>query len=103
MRRLGTVVMSAVLAMTTALPMVAQRDRNDHRDGRYNDGLRQGTTGGTAGITTSTTGGGITAEGTRAASTAMASTAMASTAMPGIATTRSTGGRMAGLGRVRAR
>ena len=46
MRTLGTLMLSAVLVTTTAMPMVAQRDRHDddrnNRSSQYNDGLRRG-------------------------------------------------------------
>ena len=46
MRTLGTLMLSAVLVATTAMPMVAQRDRHDgdrnNRSSQYNDGLRRG-------------------------------------------------------------
>ena len=41
MRKLSTVVIGAVLAATTAMPMVAQRDRN-YNNNQYNQGLRRG-------------------------------------------------------------
>ncbi len=46
MRKLSTAVISAALAVTTAMPMVAQRDRrydnNQYNNSQYSQGLRRG-------------------------------------------------------------
>ncbi|GAC1360159.1 MAG: hypothetical protein NVSMB3_07990 [Acidobacteriaceae bacterium] len=43
MRNLSKLAVSAVLAMTTAMPMVAQRDRNNgYVNGQYSEGLHRG-------------------------------------------------------------